>query len=191
MITYNDFMKHAAVVTKNASEQRPVLKGIKHYEDGRLAVTDSHRLYIANGVHSRTDGAVLNPTGKLVEGRYPEVDRLLPYNEPKQEIRMNVKDLYKIADIMYSIGKLVTKIPLIDLTEDVILFDSNEVQIAIKQDIKFEVPLLLNAKYLFDAVKLFQAADCETITLKIYSGVRPILLEGANLQVIILPVRRY
>lgn len=190
MITYKDFMKHAEVVTRSpAIVDRQILKGVKHLEDGSLAVTDSHRLYIATDMHGRTDGAVLDTKGKVIEGNYPEVKRLVPYHEPEQEITVKLKDLITTADIIYSvIGK--EGYHVIDLREDSISYQVEDISINIKQEVTFKVPLSLNVKYLLDALKLLKSTGCDEITIKFYSRMRPILFEAENVQAIIVPVRR-
>lgn len=100
-------MKHAAKVCNNASSVRPILSGVKHSENGDAVCTDSHRLYVAKKIHSRIDGAVITPSGKTVDGNYPDVSRLVPDSSyAKDTLQLEVSDLLKAADMVSSVGGL-------------------------------------------------------------------------------------
>jgi hypothetical protein len=194
MISYEVFMKHAEKVTKNAPEVRTILSGVKHLENGNAVVTDSHRLYVAKGIHSRTDGAVLTPKGKPVDGNYPDVSRLIP--DPlyaKQKVEMSVAELYNAADAIYSVGSFIEETPRLDFVEDSIRYDSPLVNYKRQVPVFFNESMYLNARYVLDAVKLLKAAGCQTITLNFYGSMRPFTLtnEDESLLALILPIRKY
>src|SRR5690625_2527527 len=76
-VSYLTFMKHAQKVTKSASNSRPVLKTVYH-SDKHVAVTDSHRLYVATGLYEGEEKTLDAQTGQEVShGKYPDVERLL------------------------------------------------------------------------------------------------------------------
>lgn len=95
MLTYEIFMKHGKKVTDNAAiinPARPVLQGVCHISNGTAAVTDSHRLYVARGIHNRTHGAIITPAGKTLKDIYLDVSRLIPDNTyAKQSLKLMFK----------------------------------------------------------------------------------------------------
>lgn len=200
-ITYEMFMKHAEKVTNNAPEVRPILSGVKHLENGDLAVTDSHRLYVAKNIHSREDGAVLTPKGKTVDGNYPDVSRLIPDSAyAKQSIQFDVQELLLVADMIASIGALAEKeamsdkAPGMDFKDGVISYYNYQCKIKYSvTPVQFEVPILANAFYLLDAMKLFKAIGCQTVTMNFFGSSRPFTFsnEGEDLLILILPIRKY
>src|SRR5690625_7114278 len=76
-VSYLTFMKHAQKVTKSASNSRPVLKTVYH-SDKHVAVTDSHRLYVATGLYEAEEKTLDAQTGQEVDnGKHPDVERLI------------------------------------------------------------------------------------------------------------------
>lgn len=205
-ISYELFMKHADKVCKNASATRPVLSGVKHIENGDAVCTDSHRLYVAKAIHSRTDGAVITSSGKNVEGNYPDVSRIIPdASYAKQTIQIEVAELLKAADMIASVGGLAEKEivkgtenqpkpPALDFKEDRISYYKVHCKIHYSVNpIQFEEPLSANAFYVLDAMKLFKAAGCKTVTLNFFGKMRPFTFtnEEEDLLVLVLPIRKY
>lgn len=201
-ISYEVFMKHAEKVCKNpASATRPILSGVKHLENGDAVCTDSHRLYVAKGIHTRTDGAVITPKGKNVDGNYPDVSRLIPdASYAKQALKVDVADLLKAADMISSIGDLAeketnsNKPPALDFKEERISYNNIHCKINYSvYPIQFEEPISANAFYVLDAMKLFKAAGCQTVTLNFFGKMRPFTFtnEDEDLLVLILPIRKY
>ncbi|PTY76696.1 hypothetical protein B5V89_17235 [Heyndrickxia sporothermodurans] len=197
-ISYEVFMRHAEKVTKNATKinpTRPVLAGVFHHEDGSLVVTDSHRLYKAFGTHHNKDlGSVITPKGKKIEGNYPPVDRLMPYNDPQQEIVFEVGELLQAADILYHTGMVAREKVDIDFKDKTVAFIFAGVMMGSYTLSKpFKEPFSLNALYLLETMKLFKAAKCETVKVNFYGRNRPLLIEDetGDLKALILPIRRY
>ncbi|MFJ5716579.1 hypothetical protein [Neobacillus sp. NPDC093127] len=207
MLTYETFMKHAEKVCKSPSAGvRPMLSGVKHKENGDLICTDSHRLYVAKELHSRDDGAVITPRGKIVDGNYPDVSRLIP--DPlyaKQSLEIELNELFRAADMIAAVGGIAQKSmvegtkaeykpPALDFIEDAIGYTNFAVKISYSfYPLRFEEPICSNAVYVPDAVKLLKAAGCETITIRFYGSMRPFTLtnEDENLLVLILPIRKH
>jgi DNA polymerase III sliding clamp (beta) subunit (PCNA family) len=195
-VSYEVFMKHAEKVTKNAPEVRPVLKGVKHLENGDAVVTDSHRLYVAQNIHTRVDGLVLTPTGKKIDDAFPDLSRLIP--DPfsaNQKIQLEVSELLKAADMIASVGTVIDgKGGALEFKEDVIQYLSPFVKVKYSfYPNRFEEPICANANYLLDAMKLFNAVGCKAVTLNFYGRLRPFTLvnEDEDLIVLILPIRKY
>jgi hypothetical protein len=204
MIDYQVFMKHAEKVTKNAAvvnTVRTVLFGIKHMENGDAIVTDSHRLYVAKNVHDRTDGAIITPGGKIIDDKYPDVQRLIPDpSYAKQTLELEVKELLRAADMFASVGAIAEleadtkKPPGLEFKEDLICYSSYQVKINYSiNPISFNERICANAIYVLDAMKLFKAAEFETVTFNYFGAMRPFTLTNADesLLVLILPIRKY
>src|SRR5690625_7837635 len=76
-VSYLTFMKHAQKVTKSAHNTRPVLKTVYH-SNKHVAVTDSHRLYLATDLYKGEEKTLDAQTGQEVDrGKYPEAERLI------------------------------------------------------------------------------------------------------------------
>src|SRR5699024_2722567 len=92
VVPYITFMKHAEKITKAATNSRPVLKSVYH-SDKFVAVTDSHRAYIATGIYDGEEKTIDPTTGVDVDkGRYPDLSRIKQDEsnaEHKQEIDVN------------------------------------------------------------------------------------------------------
>jgi DNA polymerase III sliding clamp (beta) subunit (PCNA family) len=198
MIDYKTFMAHAAKVCGSAhlklTDKHKMLRGVKHFESGNAVATDAHRLYFAQAIHDRNDSAVITPKGKVLEGDYPDVSRLIPDSgNAKQELEIDVGEMLKGADIIASLGKIIEPVPSIKLQENELYFYSVEMKIRYFLDVKFEESLWLNAQYLLDAMKLFKAAKCQKAIFRYYGRVRPITLtnDEESLLALILPIRKY
>jgi hypothetical protein len=193
-ISYDVFMKHADKVCKNqVSAVRPILSGVKHLENGDAVVTDSHRLYLAKGIHDRTDGAIITPQGEFIDGSYPDVSRLIP-NEPKQSVQFIVSELLSVADTIVSIGTIIEERPILEFKADAILYNNYEVKFNHSfYPLDFYEHICANAIYLLDAMKLLKAAGCQTVTVNFYGKMRPFTLlnEDESLLALILPIRKY
>lgn len=191
---YKKFMQHAKKVTNSeAAKTRPVLKGIKHFEDGSLACTDSHRLYLAKDMHDKGE-IVLTPTGEKVEGNYPDIKRLLP-DAVSEPIEMSVAEMIKGIDIVNVASKFDTE------NSNVMTWKDNKISGSVPELISatYELPytidvdLTSNAQYWLDALKLFKAFKYTQIKLNIYGKLRPFTLTSPDdkLMALILPVRSF
>lgn len=198
MLDYETFMKHAAKVCESGHlsenvERYKILKGVKHLENGDAVATDSHRLYLGRGIHNRTDGAVITPKGKILDGSYPDVSRLINLGDPKQKVQLSVKDMLEAAGAIHSVGKLIDsdKNVRLKLIDNSIRYTSPIVNYYREFSVTFEIPLFLNARYLLEAMKLLKATGCERVTVNFYSSMRPVTFinENDDLLIIILPIR--
>lgn len=199
---YLTFMRHAAKICSSPHltdkvDRYKILKGVFHHENGSLICTDAHRLYVAKDKHSRTDNAVITPKGKVLEGKFPDVSRIIPdKSNARQEIAVNVNELLQGVDMAYSTGKLMD-----DLEGKVIVrFENGKMyfkhpMLSVKHEVgfSFESKMSFNAKYLLDALKMFKADKNETVTFYYFGSMRPLLIENGNLDLLalILPVRIY
>lgn len=195
-ISYEVFMKHADKVCKNVNdsvERHQILKGVKHFENGDAVVTDSHRLYLAKGVHDRQDESVLTYSGVKLIGSYPDIYRLIPMNDPVQSVQLAVEDLFEAADSIFSVGSLIEEKATLQFLDDTVRYDSTHVNYKRSFPVQFEVSCFVNAKYLLDVIKLFKATECSTVNVNFYGLMRPIKLtnEDESLIALILPIRKY
>lgn len=190
---YKAFMKHAEKLIKNeAIATRPALQAVKHFENGDLVVTDSHRLYYAKDIHDKGE-ALLTPSGKEVKGNYPDVQRLFP-TDPQFSQTYDVDELSKGVDTILTAAKVVgDKVPLMQYAENVLSFDSEEVKARYELDHSLDMKLWSNAQYWMDALRLFKAFKYTELTLNIHGSMRPFTLVSPDekLTALILPIRRY
>lgn len=188
---YQIFMKHAEKITKSEAIQvKPILQGVKHFENGDLAVTDSHRLYFAKEIHNKGE-TILTPKGKKVEGKYPEIRRLFPSQDPQYKLTFDINELIKGVDIILAAAKMVDGVPEMSYAENALFFDSLEVKASYELPQSIDMYLLSNAQYWMDALRLFKAFKYTEIELNIYSRVRPFTLVSPDgkLTALILPMR--
>lgn len=190
---YKAFMKHAEKLIKSeAVATRPALQAVKHFENGDLVVTDSHRLYYAKDIHDKGE-ALLTPSGKEVKGNYPDIKRLFP-TDPKYSFMLDVDNLTKGVDIILTAAKVVNaKIPQMLYAENVLSFDSDEVKAKYEMPHSIDMKLWSNAQYWMDALKLFKAFKYTELVLNIHGNVRPFTLVSPDgkLTALLLPIRRY
>ena len=195
---YETFMRHAKRVTKSeAAEGRQVLKGVKHFEDGSLAVTDSHRLYLIKDIHDKGD-TLLTPDGKKLEGNYPEIHRLIP-DSFETSMTINVVEMLKGAEIMLTANSVA------DVDNAPMHWDKDVLRMEIPETIaaRYELPedhtletseaLSSNAKYWVDALKLFKAFKYTEVELRITSRLRPFTLTSPDgkLLALLMPIRTF
>lgn len=195
MITYKRFITHAKKLTTNESiKDREILQGIKHFEDGRVAVTDSHRLYVLDNLSEENRDIVLSVTGKEIEGNYPNIERLIPDKDyAHQSIEVDVKELLTAANIVAGISKTADpkNLPLTLFSNNQIAFNHEDVKFRYKLPFDITDTFALNAVYLLDAMRLLRAMKLEKVIFYYYGSMRPILIKASGIKIIILPIRRY
>lgn len=187
------FMRHAAKVTANSPETRPVLKGVYLKSDGSAAVTDSHRLYVARGIHSNTEDCIVSPKGETIPGKYPEISKLIP-TDFRQIISTKTNLILQYIDCIYSPASLLDEKVLIKF-DDLTIQSYMPAVYKAKIDIPFafKEKIAVNARYMVDALKLFKDAGFSDILIGFNGSLRPIVLHDKNssLLTIIMPVRTY
>lgn len=192
MSKYRTFMKHAEKVTKNhTTKTRPMLQGVKHYEDGSLAVTDSHRLYYAQAMHEKGD-CLLSPSGKVIDEKYPDIFRLIPEVDAEVELQFTVAELLKAADIMLTASK-ISHDPGMEFSKDILSINGPEIQASYQLPHATDVEFSSNPRYWLDALNLFKALKYKDLILRVYDQHRPFTFTSKDekLLALILPMRRY
>ena len=107
-VPYVTFMKHAKKVAKGrAVKTRPVLSTVYH-SDKYVAVTDSHRLYVATDLYDGEEKTLDAQTGQEVErGNYPDVARLIADSDNADyTFDISVDKLYDALRAIEIAGKL-------------------------------------------------------------------------------------
>lgn len=209
-VSYLTFLKHAEHVTKATSASRPVLQGVYHHPDKSLVVTDSHRLYIAKDAHNSEEGKIIAPkTGEEIEGKYPEVSRLIPTTDPEGTIYIdNVSETLEAAKNLLAAGRVSKagekKTPKNKVA--VRLYSDDEKKISIKfegntmkaeyfmtyaEDVKPGFTIAFSVEYFIQALALFKEAGFMQVEMKLYGSLRPFILTTYqnSLQALILPIR--
>lgn len=194
-VSYVKFLKHATKMTKAVSEARPILKGVCHYEDGSLAVTDSHRMYFAKNAHESTKQDVKCPvTGNRIEGNYPDVRKLLPSNEQFTVVLNVTETLTAIKAMLLSNKKALIKLSVRD--HDLIMEMSawslqvtyNSGGLNSKQN-HSESKATLNGKYLLELFDFLKDLDLTSVELKYHGLNRPITIGTDDIIAVVLPIR--
>lgn len=187
-------MKHAAQLLKTSNadlSERPALQGVKHYNDGSCATTDSHRLYVARDVSDKQDEPIIHPTTfKSIDGAFPNVFRLLEVGEAKVVYELDIDEVLHAADVTVSFaGKGASvhfKESAMYMHDDNVF---NPVKFHQRTDITFAEPFAVNAQYLLDACKFLKDATCKTVHLQFRGAYRSLLIEHDNVTVLLLPVK--
>lgn len=197
---YKKFMAHAKKLTNSpVIEEREVLTGVKHYEDGSLAVTDAHRLYMAYDIHDKGD-CLLSPTGAEVDGKYPDITRLFPYEDDANKLTLNVNEMLQGVDFILTSVKAAgkgTKHYAMKWDEDILSHYYPENPVSAKYNLSVKLPdadpLFSNAQYWLDALKLFKSFGYTEVEFQYHGRVRPFVMKSLDnkLKALILPVRSY
>lgn len=203
MTAYNTFVKHAEKVTKSASNARPILH---HAPNGDVSATDSHRLYYLNGGYPESDGFTLDTkTGVHIEGNYPEVTRLFPYEDDAVVTLTveNVKKAYEAAKTLSSAEKKINdggKLALLSIGVGVgrYLLKSGSYDKAFYGTYGLAPyegdglsDIHVNAQYLTEALALFVDSGEPSAVIRLYGPTRPLTIKNSDTTTLILPVRKY
>lgn len=195
-VSYVKFMKHAAKVTKGVSKMRPILGGVCHYEDGAIAVTDSHRLYFAPNSYKTSTQVVKSPTtGEVIVGNYPEIRKLIPTEGEKFEVDMNVTETLNALKAM----ALVKEEKLVRMTVEshdfMIKVQSPDLQVAFNaggiqsKENQDDANMLVNKKYLIEIFEMLKDIGVITATLKSFGNLRPITIGNDTVTALVLPCK--
>ena len=198
-VSYLTFMKHAQKVTKSASNSRPVLKTVYH-SDKHVAVTDSHRLYVATGLYEGEEKTLDAQTGQEGEhGKYPDVERLIADSvNADYTFNVPVNELYDSLRAIEIAGRLnkSTDLMQIQVNDDLIRFKTDD---KTAFDVEYSVgnavsvaelyTMTLSIKYLKEAVHVLKDAKVEEVTIEYFGATRPLQLRAGNFTALVLPVR--
>lgn len=144
-------------------ELRPIMNGI-HFEENRCYASDGHILIIYNESVSRLKDKTILLEGMEIDGRYPNVDSVLPSKNAKYtEMQIDVEQL-KNACIWHS-----KKPSAMDIDRVVIC------------DVGLNVNTLLR---FLKTVSLFGKEQ----TFAFYDRLKSVLVEGENFKGIIMPM---
>ncbi len=191
-------MRHAKKITSSAAiKDREVLKGVKHFEDGSLAVTDSHRLYLMQDVHDLGKSFHTAPAGKKIEGTYPNVERLFPSN-PDSSITVDINELFKGIDIIHVGAKIVNDDCCMNWNgNELSYYPLDGSLISATYELPFEIPteytLSSNVKYWFEALQMFRSFRYPEVEINFHGKLRPFTVSSLDgkLTALLLPIRRY
>lgn len=199
-VPYVTFMKHAKKVAKGkVAKLRPNLS-IVYHSDNLVAVTDSHRLYIATDLYEGEEKTLDAQTGQEVErGNYPDVERLIADSDSADyTFDVPVDELYDALRAIEIAGRL-------NKASDLMQIQANDGLIRFKTDGKtaFDVEysagnsaskqelytMTLSVKYLKEAVHVLKDAKVENVSIEYFGAVRPLQLRTDNFTALVMPVR--
>lgn len=205
---YKKFMKHAKKVAVDLSGQRPILTGVNHFTNGDLAATNSHVLYYGEGIHDKTlnEDTVYTPSGALIEGKYPNILRLMPV-DPQYKATFQVAELLEGVDLVHLPGKIYKDESIMDFSGNVlssevkklygvgVIVQGSEVTVNYKLQVGIpeEYSFTSNALYWLNALKMFKDFGYKEIKFNFHGRMRPFTLVSPDKKIIalILPIRRY
>ena len=96
--------------------KRPLLTGINHQKvGGQWALTATNgkiavRAYAPEGlIPDGNDGATISQDGTRQDGRFPNIDSVVPKQAPTSVMTMPIKELTKIVDTLLKLGNYTSK----------------------------------------------------------------------------------
>lgn len=199
-VPYVTFMKHAKKVAKGHTvKARPVLSTVYH-SDKYVAVTDSHRLYLATDLYKGEEKTLDAQTGQEVDrGKYPEAERLIADSANADYMHdLPVDALYDALRAIEIAGRLnkSTDLMQIQVNDDLIRFKTDD---KTAFDVEYSVgnaasvaelyTMTLSIKYLKEAVHVLKDAKAENVTIEYFGATRPLQIRAGNFTAIVLPVR--
>lgn len=195
---YKTFMSHAKKLTNSpiAKHEREILQGVKHLENGDLAVTDSHRIYYARDLHSKGE-CVLTPTGSKVEGVYPEIHRLFPTNL-KDEIKLDLLEMQKAVGIVATVARVSTNqdvdgSPSMKWEGNTLSSTSTDVSVEMGIPYQAPEPFSANPLYWLDALQFLRAMKYREGIFRFYGALIPFTISSPDgkFMALILPLRSH
>src|SRR5690625_1708668 len=199
-VPYITFMKHAKKVAKKSlTKTRPVLSTVYH-SDKHVAVTDSHRLYVATDLYEGEEKTLDAQTGQDVNhGKYPDVERLIADSaNADYTYDVPVNELYDALRAIEIAGRLnkSTDLMQIQVNDDLIRFKTDD---KTAFDVEYSVgnaasvaelyTMTLSIKYLKEAVHVLKDAKAENVTIEYFGATRPLQIRAGNFTAVVLPVR--
>jgi len=190
-------MKHAEKITKKAPSHRPILMGVMHGKDNSLTITDSHRIYHINNMSHGLENLVINPkTGDHIDGTYPETTRLIPEDDGKLTIKINVSQALEALKSMKIIVKANGKSDAVRfITENgTLLISAGDDQTDMEMkyvlgNLHDDISMLVNSKYLYEGLDFLKDVGYEEVIFNFYGNERPFTLVNSDTTVLILPIR--
>lgn len=199
-VPYVTFMKHAKKVAKGRTvKARPVLSTVYH-SDKYVAVTDSHRLYIATGLYKGEEKTLDAQTGQEVDrGKYPDVGRLIAdSSNAKYTYKVDVLKAYEAIRAIEIASKVNKATSFMDIVagDDWLAFKTvEEAAFGVIYNAEESTgiaeleTITLDIKYVKEALHVLKDANVETFTLEFFGKTRPLQIRAGNFTAIVLPVR--
>jgi len=157
-----------------------------------LGGTDSIALRIGRTL-AQLDTADLTLTTKLVDGRYPDADRVIPRDSlhqidiPRLEALRGIEQAGILSNDEYRGVQIRLEHDVCDFTAKNQLDENAESRIYLNGAIKTEVIIGMNIKYLSDALS---ALETETVNMRLTDGNSSIVLTGDDDEVyVVMPMR--
>lgn len=212
VVSYGMFMKHAEKVTKSAGSARPILTGVYHSPEGYVAVTDSHRLYLAEGIYEGGEKTENPKTGESIDGNYPQLKNIISDDDHAKASAVisgfsEVSGIAKATRVIQQcamIPKCISDKPQPKAKTTARIYTEGKdvfyttpdncgipakVQIGVASENTDEINLYVNSENLSQALEVFKDAGISEVTLRIFGNLSPFTIKGGNLTVVISPIR--
>lgn len=199
-VPYITFMKHAKKVAKGREVKTRTILSTVYHSDKYVAVTDSHRLYVATNLYEGEEKTLDAQTGQEVErGKYPEVTRLIADSaNADYTFKVPVDELYDVLRAIEIAGRLNKSSDLmqIQINDDLIHFKTDgktafevEYSVGCNDSGRDLYTMTISIKYLKEAIHVLKDAKVEVVDIEYFGAVRPLQLRAGNFTAIVLPVR--
>lgn len=198
------FVKHAEKLFKAKHIQsRPTLRNFD-VRDGKVVVTDSHRLYRYTLSAPIQDGTYTSEGGLYTDGNYPNTDKLFPdHHEANLSVYVDVKNVYEFTakagqlhtmlndskndHITLEFDLATRKLKTPETQSTVFSAEMPLGQVEQCRDDKFSVNVQVS--YLKDAFALLKDLGEKDACIHFYNSNKPLLITTGTLEIILLPVR--
>lgn len=170
-------------------ESRPTLTGIHFTEKGDIEATNSHILIKLYRQVDEGKELLINPkTLKLIQGEYPNVNRLIPKSSGTEFI-LNQEDIVAIFNFAKSLKKDDVVCMISRNLAKVTLKSSTGIETTLSVGLEKDFTINLRAEYIkivFD----FLRDNTESVTVRFTGENRPILFtDNSTFDTLITPVR--
>ena len=169
-------------------DSRPILKGLHFSSDGNIYGTDSYVGIKLEGYNQSKSEFILDPRSlETLEGNYPDLNRMFTI-DPLHDVSFNQTMINQLllflkphknkqADCVFTKNQLV------------ITIEHMETVLTVPYQSTDDFTITLNTTYLTNAFQLYKDEKID-IVMHLTSSLRPIIIKGENIHVIITPIRK-
>lgn len=178
---------------------KKMLAGIHYHENGSIYVTNSHMLLAIKDVHQEPAHTVHATTNKKLEGNYPSAVTHLVDADYSRAIDFNFEEVKSYIGLIETASK-IDEVGCLSLDGGYLeLFiqstatgESFKLKMCEIGADNIQTIAFLNVNYLYRVLKVFKDAGAEQVKLQFNdSKVRPLSFVYKNIEIILMPVRRY
>lgn len=188
----------------SSSDTRPMLQYSKHYENGDIIATDSHRLIHIKEIHGFKEDYLVNPKNFMfAKGHYPKVEHLTS-REKHTESMVLTKDQIKIWLQIFKSLNQISKVMKYRYGSAMFVFHDDHVTVELEtQNVSMKLPIEVYQKpdvgkitfrleYMRDALEAHFKLNSEQLTFFFHGDMRPIVMDDDKaVKTLLLPIRTF